>query len=127
MKTFSQQFVILLLNLTTIACAQSQPVLQTSPTANDNKKQPSTFEIKIDNFSFTPATLTVPVGATVTWVNNDDIPHNIVSSDQKFPKSKPLDTGDKYSFTFTTVGTYQYFCGLHPKMVGKVLVEETKK
>jgi amicyanin len=86
---------------------------------------PAPAEIKIDNFSFTPPMLTVQAGSKVTWTNRDDIPHNIVSSEQKF-KSKPLDTDDNYSFTFTEPGTYQYFCGLHPKMVGKVVVE-TKK
>ena len=79
-------------------------------------------EIKIDNFSFTPATLTVQARTKVTWTNRDDIPHTIVSSEQKF-KSKALDTDDAYSFTFTEPGTYQYFCGLHPKMVGKIVVE----
>jgi amicyanin len=83
------------------------------------------YEIKIDNFSFTPPTLTVPIGTKVTWVNRDDIPHTIVSSDQKF-KSKALDTDEAYSFTFTEPGTYQYFCSLHPKMVGKVVVEAPK-
>ena len=86
---------------------------------------PAPAEIKIDNFSFTPPMLTLQAGSKVTWTNRDDIPHNIVSSEQKF-KSKPLDTDDNYSFTFTEPGTYQYFCGLHPKMVGKVVVE-TKK
>ena len=121
MKRFSRQFIFLVVNLMTIACAQSAPHAMPM----DNKSQPATYVVKIDNFSFTPATLTVPVGATVTWVNNDDIPHNIVSSEQKF-KSKPLDTDDKFSFTFTAAGTYQYFCGLHPKMVGKIVVEEKK-
>jgi len=86
---------------------------------------PAPVEIKIDNFSFTPPTLTVQQGTKVTWTNRDDIPHNIVRSEQKF-KSKPLDTDDAYSFTFTEAGTYQYFCGLHPKMVGKVVVEAKK-
>ena len=86
---------------------------------------PAPAEIKIDNFSFTPPILTVQPGTKVTWTNRDDIPHNIVSSDQKF-KSKPLDTDDAYSFTFNEPGTYQYFCGLHPKMVGKVVVEAKK-
>ena len=86
---------------------------------------PDPAEIKIDNFSFTPPILTVQAGTKVMWTNRDDIPHNIVSSEQKF-KSKPLDTDDAYSFTFTEAGTYQYFCGLHPKMVGKVVVEAKK-
>jgi len=88
-------------------------------------KSSAGYEIKIDNFSFMPPTLTVPVGAKVTWTNHDDIPHNIVSSEQKF-KSKPLDSDEAFTFTFTEPGTYQYFCGLHPKMVGKVVVEAAK-
>ena len=81
--------------------------------------------INVDNFSFSPATLTVTAGTTVTWTNHDDIPHNIVERDQKF-KSKALDTDDSYSHTFAEPGTYEYFCGLHPKMVGKVIVEAKK-
>src|SRR5580692_11617743 len=84
----------------------------------------STMEVKIDNFSFGPATLTVPVGATVTWTNRDDIPHTVVSTDDsKTFKSKVLDTDEKFSFTFSKVGTYPYFCSIHPKMTGKVVVQ----
>lgn len=79
-------------------------------------------EVKIDNFTFTPAALTVPVGAQVTWTNRDDIPHTVVSDDQAI-KSKALDTDDKFTFTFTKAGTYTYFCSLHPKMRGKVMVQ----
>jgi plastocyanin len=81
--------------------------------------------ISIDNFSFTPATLTVKAGTTVTWTNKDDIPHGIASSNNAFKKSGALDTDDGYSFTFTTPGTYQYFCYLHPHMVGSIVVEST--
>lgn len=84
----------------------------------------ATSEVKIDNFSFGPATLTVPVGTTVTWTNRDDIPHTVVSSDDaKTFKSKVLDTDEKFSFTFTKPGTYPYFCSIHPKMTGKVIVQ----
>ena len=79
-------------------------------------------DVKIDNFSFTPPSITVPVGATVVWANADDIPHTIVSTDKAF-KSKVLDTDEKYSFTFTTAGTFTYFCSIHPKMTGKVIVQ----
>ena len=85
-------------------------------------QQASATEVKIDNFSFGPPTITVAVGTTVTWVNRDDIPHTVVSDDKVF-KSKPLDTDDKFSFTFTKAGTYGYFCSLHPKMTGKVIVQ----
>jgi amicyanin len=81
-------------------------------------------EVKIDNFSFGPAALTVSVGSTVTWTNRDDIPHTIVSTDDpKVFKSKVLDTDEKFSFTFTKAGTYAYFCSIHPKMTGKVVVQ----
>jgi plastocyanin len=80
--------------------------------------------VKIDNFSFGPATLTVPVGTTVTWTNRDDIPHTVVSTDDpKIFKSKVLDTDEKFSFTFSKAGTYPYFCSIHPKMTGKVVVQ----
>ena len=80
--------------------------------------------VTIDNFSFTPATLTVKAGTTVTWTNQDDIPRGIGSANNAFPKSKALDTDDSYSFTFATPGTYQFFCYLHPKMVGSIVVEQ---
>ena len=79
--------------------------------------------VSIDNFTFTPPTLTVKAGTTVTWTNKDDIPHGIGSSTNAFAKSKALDTDDSYSFAFTTPGTYKYFCYLHPHMVGSIVVE----
>lgn len=79
-------------------------------------------EVKIDNFSFSPATLTVPAGTTVRWTNRDDIPHTVVADDQKW-QSKTLDTDEQYSYTFTKPGTYSYFCSVHPKMTGKVVVQ----
>ena len=81
--------------------------------------------VTIDNFSFAPATRTVKAGSTVTWTNRDDIPHGIASSNNAFKKSGALDTNDSYSFTFATPGTYQYFCYLHPHMVGSIVVEAT--
>ena len=79
-------------------------------------------KVTIDNFTFTPAELTVSVGTTVTWDNHDDIPHTVVEKNKLF-RSKALDTDDSYSFTFTQAGTYDYFCGLHPHMVGKIIVK----
>ena len=78
--------------------------------------------MKIDNFSFGPQTLTVPVGTTVTWTNRDDIPHTVVANDKSF-RSKTLDTDDSYTFTFTTPGSFAYFCSLHPHMTGTIVVE----
>jgi plastocyanin len=85
-------------------------------------KTATTAEVKIDNFSFGPTALTVPVGTTVTWTNRDDIPHTVVSTDGVF-KSKALDTDDKFSFVFSKPGTYSYFCSIHPKMTGQVVVQ----
>ena len=86
--------------------------------------QPATVsaDVRIDNFSFGPQTVTVPVGATVTWTNHDDIPHTVVSTDGVF-KSKVRDTDEKFSYTFTKAGTYPYYCTIHPKMTGKVVVQ----
>jgi plastocyanin len=90
-------------------------------TPNAQQKLEAT-EVKIDNFSFGPGTLTVPVGTTVTWTNRDDIPHTVVSPEGVF-KSKVLDTDEKFSFTFSKAGSYPYFCSIHPKMTAKVVVQ----
>jgi len=95
-----------------------------APLAADTSSALNT-PVTVDNFSFSPPTITVPVGTTLTWTNHDDVPHTIVSTDQKF-KSKALDTDDKFSFTFTQPGSYSYFCSIHPKMVGKIIVEGKK-
>ena len=84
--------------------------------------QDATDVITIDNFTFTPKEMTVAVGTTVKWVNHDDIPHTVVEKKTTF-RSKALDTDDSYSFTFTSAGTFDYFCGLHPHMVGQVIVK----
>jgi plastocyanin len=85
------------------------------------EEKPST-EVKIDNFVFSPNTLTVPAGTTIRWTNHDDIPHNVVAEDKSF-KSKVLDTDEAFSYTFAKPGTYTYFCSIHPKMTGKVVVQ----
>lgn len=79
-------------------------------------------EVKIDNFAFAPQRIVVQAGTTVTWINADDAPHTVASSTKVF-KSGALDTEDKFSFTFATPGTYEYFCSLHPHMTGTVVVE----
>ena len=84
--------------------------------------KPETMEVKIDNFTFGPGELTVMVGTTITWTNRDDIPHTVVSTDKVF-KSKVLDTDEKFSFTFSSPGTFPYFCSIHPKMTGTVVVQ----
>ena len=84
---------------------------------------PAAVQVNIFNYKFDPATVTVPVGTTVTWTNKDEIPHTVASSDKSFPGSSGLDTGDSYSYTFTKPGSYAYFCTLHPFMTGKVVVQ----
>ena len=79
-------------------------------------------EVKIDNFAFAPQRVVVKAGTTVIWINDDDIPHTVASSAKLF-KSNALDTKDKFSFTFTTAGAYEYFCSLHPHMTGTIVVE----
>ena len=92
-----------------------------SVAANDQPSAASAV-VKIDNFVFGPQTLTVPVGTTVTWTNKDDIPHTTVSTDGVF-KSKVMDTDEQFSYKFTKAGTYSYYCSVHPKMTGNVVVQ----
>ena len=83
---------------------------------------PGASEVKIDNFVFNPAIVTVKAGTQVTWINKDDIPHTVDSTDGKF-KSNALDTEDKFQFSFNTPGEYPFFCRMHPKMTGKIIVQ----
>ena len=94
-------------------------------TVHAQQPAPTAAEVKVDNFSFSPATLTVAVGTTVTWTNQDDIPHTVVDADATPPgyRSKALDTDDSYSHVFDKPGTYEYFCSIHPKMTAKVIVQ----
>ena len=84
---------------------------------------PADVTVKIDNFAFDAQTVTVAPGSTVTWVNDDDAPHTVVADDGKSFRSKVLDTGETFSFTFMSAGTYGYFCSVHPHMTGKVVVK----
>jgi plastocyanin len=83
--------------------------------------QAADMDVKIDNFTFGPQKLSVKAGTTVTWTNEDDIPHTVVSIGHF--RSHALDTGDKFTYTFTTPGTFEYFCSLHPHMQGSITVE----
>jgi plastocyanin len=100
-----------------VALATTPRTLASSPEAN-----PPAIEVKIDNFSYSPAAVTVKAGTQVTWRNRDDIPHTVVSSDNAF-KSKTLDTDEEFSFTPTKPGTYSYFCSIHPKMTARIVVQ----
>ena len=79
-------------------------------------------QVMIDNFVYSPVPLTVKVGTTVTWINHDDIPHTVDSTQGKF-KSAALDTDDKFEFRFTEAGEYPFYCRIHPKMTGKIVVQ----
>jgi plastocyanin len=87
--------------------------------AQDSKPEE---QVKIDNFSFVPQTLTVKAGTRVTWVNKDEEPHTVVSTTKKF-SSRVVDTGGRYDYTFTDPGTYEYYCSVHPHMKAKVIVQ----
>lgn len=108
---------------TAIALAATLAIIavsRTSVRAAADDKAP--VEVKIDNFTFAPDPLTVPAGTQVTWTNHDDIPHTVVQNDKLF-RSKALDTSDKFTYTFDKPGTYSYFCSIHPKMTGKIIVK----
>jgi plastocyanin len=95
--------------------ASQQPVPQQVATTND-------AEISIQNFQFVPAILTVKAGTSVTWVNRDEEPHNVVSLERMF-RSKAIDGGDKFSVVLDNPGTFNYLCAVHPHMRGKIVVE----
>ena len=116
-----KSWIFLLVVTAAIAIAVSAHAVQASSSAVAADGKPGTAVV-IDNFSFSPATLTVPAGTTVVWTNKDDIPHTVVSMDGLF-KSKVLDTGDRFSFTFAKPGQFGYFCSLHPHMTGTILVK----
>jgi 3',5'-cyclic-AMP phosphodiesterase len=80
-----------------------------------------THDVAVDNFSFAPATRSVPIGSTIRWTNRDDVPHNIVSTEQKF-RSPVLDTDEQFSHRFDAPGSYKYFCSIHPTMTGRIVV-----
>jgi plastocyanin len=80
-------------------------------------------EVVIDNLNFSQPTITVPVGATVTWTNHDNVAHTVTSPDNQFKKSPVLKAGERFSNTFATAGTYSYFCSIHHRMTGKIIVK----
>ena len=117
-RVFSSVTVAAVLLLAFGSSAASQGKQSPRSAGGQNDK----YQVTIDNFSFMPASLTVPAGTKVTWVNHDDVPHNVVSTDKKFA-SPVLDTDEQFSYTFSDSGTYEYYCSIHPKMTGKVIVQ----
>jgi plastocyanin len=110
--------------LTFQAAALTAGALMLSTVASMSKAAsvPAPAAVRIDNFTFKDPIVTVKEGATVTWTNGDDIPHTVVSKDGLF-KSKVLDTGDRFSFTFAKPGQFGYYCSLHPHMTGTIVVK----
>ena len=92
----------------------------------ESKMNSQTNRIEIKDFAFGPSTITVPAGTKVTWVNKDEEPHKVVSVDETF-KSKAIDTDGEFSFVFDKPGAYKYFCSVHPRMVGTVVVVDPKQ
>jgi plastocyanin len=82
-------------------------------------------QIVIKDFHFTPQTLTVKSGEKITWINRDEEPHTVVSVEKQFKKSAPLDTDEVFSITAGAPGTYTYFCSVHPKMTGTIVIEKS--
>ena len=114
------------LNTGTLAFAMVVAVALLSTThGKDSETRASTpvkaikTEVAIDNFSFSPNTLTLPARATVTWTNHDNVPHVVASADNQFQKSAVLKSGQSFSHTFVTTGTYSYFCSIHSRMTEK--------
>jgi len=101
----------------------NMPAKQTSPASkNMEAAAAAANQVVIENFSFAPATLTVKAGTKVTWINRDDVPHTVNENEKRF-KSGPMDTDDQFSYTFSDPGTFNYFCALHPKMTGQIIVQ----
>jgi len=102
--------------------ASAQTRLPESQLPQPAATQPTVSAVSIDNFTFTPSTITIPLGTTVTWVNHDDVPHTVTANDKAFG-SKAMDTDDRFSHKFTAPGTYAYFCAVHKHMTGQVIVK----
>nr|NUR38073.1 cupredoxin family copper-binding protein [Sphingomonas sp.] len=97
-------------------------ITSTASVVTNAATAPAAASVQIGNFTFKNPVVTVKPGTTVTWTNADDIPHTVVSKDGVF-KSKVLDTGDRFSFTFAKPGQFGYFCSLHPHMTGTIIVK----
>ena len=98
------------------------PAKPSQAASKDLSTSSSPNQVVVENFSFQPGTLTVKTGTTVTWVNHDDIPHTVNENDKRF-KSGTLDTDGQFSYKFTSPGTYSYFCSLHPRMTGQIIIK----
>jgi plastocyanin len=109
-----------------LSCAIAFLNLSLFAIAGEMKSDASTKQnrIEIKDFAFNPQTITVKSGETVTWINRDEEPHTIVSVGKQFKKSTALDTDQEFTITAGAPGTYDYFCSVHPKMTGTIVVEK---
>jgi plastocyanin len=119
-KKLTFLFVLTVVLLT--ACGQAAAPAATPTTAPQSTPAGNEVKIDIQNFKFSPDTVTIKVGQTVTWTNQDSATHSVVALDGSW-KSASLDNGGKFSRTFDTAGTYDYRCGFHASMTGKIIVE----
>jgi plastocyanin len=112
-----------------LLCAISFLNLSIFALAGEMKEADSTGSqqnrIEIKDFAFNPQTLTVKSGEKITWINRDEEPHTVVSVGKKFKKSTALDTDQEFTITAGAPGTYTYFCSVHPKMTGTIVVEKS--
>jgi 3',5'-cyclic-AMP phosphodiesterase len=99
----------------------NHPIAITDVPLEEEMTTATAHDVVLDNFKFAPGMVNVTVGSTVTWTNRDDVPHNVVAVDRRFT-SPVLDTGEQYSHRFDAAGTYDYFCSLHPRMTGRIVV-----
>ena len=116
-KTAALLCAIAFLNLSLFALAGEMK--------NDDSTSSKQNRIEIKDFAFNPQTLTVKSGEKVTWINRDEEPHTIVSVEKQFKKSPPLDTDQEFTITAGAPGTYTYFCSVHPKMTGTIVVQKS--
>jgi plastocyanin len=112
----------LLIAALTLRPGAFQPAAEATAAAATEGAPAAEVQVKIDNFSFAPATITIPAGTVVRWVNKDEVSHQVVSNDHSF-KSKVLDAHEEFTHSFATSGTYSYFCSIHSSMTGKIVVE----
>ena len=98
-------------------------ILTVLSTIRGKETETTKADVVIENFSFSPQTFTLPAGATVTWTNRDSMPHTVTSTDKRFPKSPVMKPGQSYSNKFAAAGTDSYFCSIHPRMTGKIIVK----
>src|SRR5262252_9115835 len=84
-------------------------------------------KIAIKDFAFNPQTIKVKSGEKITWINRDEEPHTVVSVEKQFKKSSALDTDQEFTITAGAPGTYTYFCSVHPKMTGTIVVEKSAR